>query len=139
MGVKLRLLSEERLHDFGKKGFYPHPSGMFAVNKRGDVLGRQGKVLKQKSQGHYNIVSYYTPCKKIRHKYVHRIIMETFVPERSLKDDLVVNHKDGNKINNNLENLEWVTSRENTIHAIAIGTQCNLPKKGQRGFQLLCA
>jgi len=46
------------------KGILPTPSGMFAVNKGEVGCFRQGKVLKQKSQGHYNIVSYYTTCQR---------------------------------------------------------------------------
>lgn len=36
------------------------------------------------------------------------------------KDNLVVNHKDGNKLNNNYENLEWVTRSENDLHAFRL-------------------
>lgn len=45
---------------------------------------------------------------------VHRLVAITFLGN---KENLVVNHKDGNKENNNVNNLEWVTSSENTIHA----------------------
>lgn len=47
---------------------------------------------------------------------VHRLILESFIP--NLENKKEVNHKDGNKKNNKLENLEWVTSSENKIHAI---------------------
>lgn len=46
---------------------------------------------------------------------VHRLIAHAFVPADWGKD--VVNHKDGNKQNNNADNLEWVTSSENAAHA----------------------
>lgn len=36
-------------------------------------------------------------------------------------DNLQVNHIDGNKLNNNLSNLEWVTGKENTLHAHKLG------------------
>ena len=45
---------------------------------------------------------------------VHRLVASTFLGE---KEQLVINHKDGNKQNNCINNLEWVTSSENTIHA----------------------
>lgn len=60
----------------------------------------------------YNIT--YNDGKKRRTK-AHRMVAQMFVPN---PDDLpVVNHKDGNKINNVAENLEWVTIKENTRHA----------------------
>lgn len=46
--------------------------------------------------------------------YVHRIIAQVFIPNPENK--LLINHIDGNKINNNINNLEWVTHSENTQH-----------------------
>lgn len=47
--------------------------------------------------------------------YIHRLMMLTFYPKEN-SDNLEVNHIDGNPQNNNLENLEWVTSKENQKH-----------------------
>ena len=47
----------------------------------------------------------------------HRIVALTFLGE----SDLVVNHIDGVKTNNNINNLEYVTSKENTAHAVRTG------------------
>lgn len=51
--------------------------------------------------------------------YIHRLVAEAFIP--NLKELPEVNHKDGRKANNNLDNLEWVTHQENVVHAYQKG------------------
>lgn len=50
---------------------------------------------------------------------LHRLVAITFIPNLENKEQ--VNHIDGNKLNNKLENLEWVTNKENQIHKINTG------------------
>lgn len=56
-----------------------------------------------------------------KHFLVHRLIAETFIPKAD--DRNYVNHKDGNKLNNCVSNLEWCTRSENQIHAYKKGLQ----------------
>jgi hypothetical protein len=56
-------------------------------------------------------------------KKVHRLVAKAFVS--GYDDTKEINHKDGNKLNNIPENLEWVTVKENAQHAFRIGLRKN--------------
>lgn len=51
---------------------------------------------------------------KFKNQYIHRLVAIHFILNPENKRE--VNHKDGNKFNNKVDNLEWVTSSENQIH-----------------------
>lgn len=53
-----------------------------------------------------------------KHFYLHRIIAEMFIPNDDPVNKQWVNHKDGNSLNNNVDNLEWCTPKENANDGI---------------------
>lgn len=80
--------------------------------------------LKEKDiRGYKNvsIIQYDLDMKPIKRymRQVHRLVLETFNPVCNM-ENLQVNHIDGNKSNNKLSNLEWVTPKENTVHAYKV-------------------
>ncbi len=68
---------------------------------------------------------YVTLCKNLIGKSmrIHRLVIEAFIPNTLNKP--TANHIDGNCLNNNVENLEWATFSENTLHAHRIGLASN--------------
>jgi hypothetical protein len=77
----------------------------------------------------YSVVSLYEDGKK-HTKFVHRLVAQTFIPNSNNLP--IVNHKDGNKLNNHVDNLEWVTSAENKKHAMdngLVGNTSGIPKR----------
>lgn len=67
--------------------------------------------------------------KGVRRIALHRLIMMTFRPVPNM-ENLVVNHINGIKTDNRLDNLEWCTYQENSLHAYRIG----LMKSGEEGY-----
>lgn len=105
----------------------------YQVSNKGNVRGKdryknagragvrmyKGKPIKQNpDKDGYMTVSLSKNSKKTR-KRVHRLVAEVFVEGK--KEGYVVNHLDGDKSNNEYNNLEWCTRSENDLHAFRLG------------------
>ncbi|MGT2716596.1 NUMOD4 domain-containing protein [Streptococcus respiraculi] len=99
--------------------------GLYEVSSDGRVKNsKTGRILTPRvnNSGYVRISLYKKEgCKEF---LVHRLVAETFIPAVNGKE--IVNHIDENKLNNNVENLEWVTSQENVQHSIE---RLRVPKK----------
>lgn len=100
----------------------------YQVFKDGSVLGASGSFLKPfMGRGGYLKVCLKDGSKK-RWVYVHRLVCETWLDNPLSKKE--INHKDGNKLNNAYDNLEWVTKSENGLHAFK--NKLNVPAVGEK-------
>lgn len=109
--------------------------GCYAVSNLGRVKSLD-RVLKHKTHGTWHIkerllkpgyvgpgkylgVSFHLGNGEMENHKVHRLVAEAFIPKVEGKD--FINHIDGNKQNNTVENLEWCTPKENSDHAWRTG------------------
>ncbi len=91
---------------------------IYLISQYGDIKNKNtGKLRKSHvdKDGYLNVVLYTNDNKKSNFK-VHRLVAFTFKLS-ILVGPMQVNHIDGNKLNNHISNLEWVTNRQNINHA----------------------
>lgn len=103
------------------------------INNNGGYQKLNEKILKQhkqyeKSDNEYMYVNFTIKHKTVN-KSIHRLVAEAFLEEYDEKLD--VNHKDGNRNNNNVNNLEMMTRSENQLHAY------NILKRKRVGKEIL--
>lgn len=106
-------MSEEIWKDVvGYESFYK-------VSNKGNIFGKKSKKIlsnKRISRGIGNKYGYITWRLCGNNKFAHKVIAETFIPNPMNKKQ--VDHIDGNSLNNCVENLRWVTQKENNNNEI---------------------
>lgn len=104
--------------------------GVYAVTSLGRLWayganGRKGRWLKfNRTETNYIQVGLKLKGQKRKHKYLHRLVASAFIANPEKKKQ--VNHKDGDRYNCKVSNLEWVTARENIQHAADMGLNAHL-------------
>lgn len=97
-----------------KKQIPGHP-GFYATDD-GHIIGKRGKLLK----GHVDRCGYHevllSEDGSTKNYLVHRLVLSAFHPKKFM-DQYDVNHINGNKLDNRLNNLEWATRSENIKHS----------------------
>lgn len=102
--------------------------GRIYSHARADARGnrRKAKYLKPIPDGDGYLRAHLC-LQAVRRKWpIHRLVAIAFLPNPEGLPE--VNHKDGDKTNNNVTNLEWVTTRENIKHAIEMGLMPTLER-----------
>lgn len=108
------------------EGYYEISSfGRVKNTKTGNILN--GDV---NSLGYKRVVLYSPVTKRF---FIHRLVAYHFVD--GYNEGLIVNHKDGNKQNNNADNLELVTRSENDLHAFRIGLRDVCPAQFRKHIE----
>lgn len=102
----------------------PKYEGIYEISNYGRIKNKKtGKLKSQRNtfKGYLQVGLSNKGDKTFR---VHRLVAEAFIPNPNNLPQ--VNHKDGNKKNNRVDNLEWISNYDNMQHAIKLG----LTKKG---------
>lgn len=117
-----------------KKIIYNNIETDYSVSDKGEVRKDTNNYMMKLSiqQGYYHVTLQING--KPKRFRVHRLVAEAFIPNPENKP--YVNHKDGHRNNNCINNLEWVTPKENTQHAIKTGLMTPTREKGVVQYSL---
>jgi DNA-binding XRE family transcriptional regulator len=119
--MKLKAEIWKDIEDYG---------GVYKISSNGQVKSFNKKwkprILKPRIRGKGYLSVVLTKDGKEKSHSVHRLVAKTFIKNQKNKPQ--VNHKNGNKLNNDVKNLEWCTNKENMEHA----TKNNLTNKGEK-------
>lgn len=104
---------------------------VYQISNKGRIKGERRASFGSKSSSGYRRACIWNGEKHV-FVMIHRLVAIMFLGFQNGKE---INHKDGNKQNNCLENLEWVTRSGNSQHAYDIGLRKAHPVRGEKNYQ----
>ncbi len=117
--------------------FLPEVKDRYYINKQGELFTDDGqKKMKDCIKNGYVKNTLILKDGREKAYFRHRLVMICFNPIENY-EEMQVNHKDGNKLNNSFDNLEWCTNQENRIHAVKIGLAASLKGESNPASKLL--
>lgn len=135
------------MQEIWRKIFYDGSELHYAVSNLGRVINTDSNhILKPLLDGGGYQFVVFTTKKSQHHKFkVHRLVALYFIHNPDPVYKIQVNHIDGNKENNRVDNLEWVTAKENAAHAWKhglskpkVGTQNGSCKLSEENVHKIC-
>ena len=119
----------------------PNYEGLYKINKNCEVISlpkpNQKKYITKKPEIHkgYHRTTLFKNGKG-KHFFIHQLMAIVFIGIN--KEKTHINHIDGNKLNNNIDNIEWCTPKENIAHSIKTGlagtNRCRKHKTNKSGY-----
>ena len=110
------------MQEIWKKIIINNQETFYSVSNYGNVRNDSTKTLLNGSIANNGYKMVHLRQRIDKNCSVHRLVMKAFCPCEGM-DELQINHKDGNKLNNHIDNLEWSTSLENIRHSFINGLQ----------------
>lgn len=137
-GTLTETILSEGLKIPGYEDYTVHQEGFIVSHKKEPFILKTAKCGSSKK---YDFVVLCMNGKPKAH-YVHRLVASAFLT--NTEDKREVNHKDGNTDNNSSSNLEWVTPKENSNHAVDTGLSltgeaCPWAKQTQEFVETVCS
>lgn len=117
---KLATGKREKIKDINENDWIRYKDTTYLVSIDGEVYNEKTKILLKQTPNNSGYIRYTLRINgKNISKLAHILVMETWGKQK-LASNQVINHKDGNKTNNNLKNLEICSKSENALHSCYI-------------------